>query len=383
MVNSTTIFEYDGTLSTSFTPSIINATLNRDMYEFSPLGSKSIIEEKIQGRDEPYFYDVDYEPLSFSMTIAFEDFATQEQVRDIISWLYSPKKPRLLRFQEYNMNFFGIFIGQPKFYYFGNNISGYKFIGYIEVEFRANAPYGWTELIQNTNHTGSFDVYPSFSIKNNYEGPNEVVLSHGTNGSSFTYNLKEDEKITFNGYTKTIVSEDWTEQNFTILESNPYQNWSKDYLLFNPGENLVTASSEQDALNFEVYNEQGDGLFNFNESTKYTETINLGDFTAQQNIKRIVLTFNQNIEEPILIELYYKIDNGDEVDWLTGFDSIKIGGQTTEKVLTEIPFNSAGSNVKLVFKVDSLPDSSVINISIESIANTLEVTYSYRAPKIL
>jgi phage-related protein len=142
MVNSTTIFEYDGTLSTSFTPSIINATLNRDMYEFSPLGSKSIIEEKIQGRDEPYFYDVDYEPLSFSMTIAFEDFATQEQVRDIISWLYSPKKPRLLRFQEYNMNFFGIFIGQPKFYYFGNNISGYKFIGYIEVEFRANAPYG-------------------------------------------------------------------------------------------------------------------------------------------------------------------------------------------------------------------------------------------------
>jgi hypothetical protein len=95
------------------------------------------------------------------------------------------------------------------------------------------------------------------------------------------------------------------------------------------------------------------------------------------------LTFNQNIEEPILIELYYKIDNGDEVDWLTGFDSIKIGGQTTEKVLTEIPFNSAGSNVKLVFKVDSLPDSSVINISIESIANTLEVTYSYRAPKIL
>jgi hypothetical protein len=56
--------------------------------------------------------------------------------------LYLPKTPKLLEFPEYNLNYFGVFVGQPNFYYVGNNRSGFKFIGYIEVSFRANAPYG-------------------------------------------------------------------------------------------------------------------------------------------------------------------------------------------------------------------------------------------------
>lgn len=142
MVNSTKIFTFDGTASTSFTPSIINIKLDNDMYEFAPLGAKSIKEEKVQGRDMPYFYNIDLEPMSFNMTIAFEDYATQAQVNEVIKWLYLPKTPKLLSFTEYGINYFGLFIGQPNFYYVGNNLNGYKFIGYIEVEFRANAPYG-------------------------------------------------------------------------------------------------------------------------------------------------------------------------------------------------------------------------------------------------
>lgn len=144
MINSTKIFEYDGRASTkaNFPPGIINATLSNDMYQFATLGTKSIVEQKIQGRDIPYFYNVDFDTLSFGMTIAFEDYATKEQVNEVIKWLYSPSTPRLLRFPEYEMNYFGLFIGQPTFYYIGNNHSGFKYIGYIEVEFRANAPYG-------------------------------------------------------------------------------------------------------------------------------------------------------------------------------------------------------------------------------------------------
>jgi hypothetical protein len=84
MVNSTKLFIFNGVASNSFTPSIINATLNNEMYEFAPLGAKSLIEQKIQGRDLPYFYTTDLEPLSFSMTIAFEDYTTQDQVGEII-----------------------------------------------------------------------------------------------------------------------------------------------------------------------------------------------------------------------------------------------------------------------------------------------------------
>ena len=84
MIYSTTIFQYAGISSLSFTPKIINATLSNDLYEFSPLGSKSIIEEKVQGRDVPYFYNVDYDPLQFNMLIAFEDYASQSIYRLVV-----------------------------------------------------------------------------------------------------------------------------------------------------------------------------------------------------------------------------------------------------------------------------------------------------------
>lgn len=148
MVNSTKIFTFDNRNSaTDFTFSILNVTLNNDFYNFAPLGAKSIREEKVSGRDLPYFYDTDLEVMSFKMTIAFEDFVTQSEVGEVIKWLFLPKTPRLLRFQEHDLNYFGTFIGEPRFHYIGNNLDGFEFIGYIEVEFRANAPYGWTNLI--------------------------------------------------------------------------------------------------------------------------------------------------------------------------------------------------------------------------------------------
>ena len=240
MINSTKVFTFNGTASTSFTPSIINATLDNDMYEFAPLGAKSIKEQKIQGRDLPYFYNVDYEPISFKMTIAFEDYATMDEVREVIHWLYLPKQPAPLQFTEYGLNFFGIFVGQPNFYYVGNNLSGYKFIGYIDVEFRANAPYGWTNLLSatvvsdgdhNFTNPGSFEILPSFSLTNTHAGASIVTLE--CNDKTFEYEMVEDEVLVFNGYTKTLEA---TVNGVAV--GNPYAKWNKDlatkdYIVFN------------------------------------------------------------------------------------------------------------------------------------------------------
>lgn len=233
MINSTKTFEYDGKSSTTFAPGIINATLVNDMYEFAPLGGKSLIEQKIQGRDIPYFYNVDYDTLSFSMTIAFEDYATKSQVNEVIKWLYSPSTPRLLKFPEYEMNYFGLFIGEPRFYYVGNISHGFKYIGYIEVEFRANAPYGWTDIITGTTNTGDMDILPSFEIENN-NVLKKITITNTKNNTVFSYNLSENEKINFNGYTKILTSD---------LTSNPYVSWNREYLVFVPGENTLTITS--------------------------------------------------------------------------------------------------------------------------------------------
>lgn len=306
MVNSTKIFTFDNRNSaTDFTFSILNVTLNNDFYNFAPLGAKSIREEKVSGRDLPYFYDTDLEVMSFKMTIAFEDFVTQSEVGEVIKWLFLPKTPRLLRFQEHDLNYFGTFIGEPRFHYIGNNLDGFEFIGYIEVEFRANAPYGWTNLIvdpvfdyvitSDADYTG---INPTFvdgdivSVTNNLDAtdgdndelaPGIYTFLNGQQGAlfpgiratheiintgdieilpSFTLtnllsNTTVDVVLTSDSITfsyrlagaEVLTFNGYTKIFSSSVTQNPYPAWNinipKDYLYFEPGSNIVTMADSE------------------------------------------------------------------------------------------------------------------------------------------
>jgi hypothetical protein len=132
-----------------------------------------------------------------------------------------------------NTTFFAIFIGSPEYYYVGRNNIGYKtYIGYITCKVRTNAPYGYTSPITgshngetaNTTNTGDLDVYPSFSIRYQAGGENNITLTHASNGSSFKYLLSVDEQLEFNGYTKTLKSLTFNSATNTYIEptKNPY-----------------------------------------------------------------------------------------------------------------------------------------------------------------
>lgn len=209
MVNSSKRFFFDDRFSDdSRLPKILNATLEHDLYNFNIIGEKTIVEDEIQGRDEPYLYDVDLKPLEFKMTIAFENYETIDEVTKVIKWLYNPKTYKRLSFDDMENNFFVIFIGSPEYYYVGNNTIGFnKYIGYITCTVRANAPYGYTDILTGTTNTGDLEVYPSFLIENTSGGLNTVTLTHNSNGSSFMYKMIKDEKLEFNGYTKTLTSD--------------------------------------------------------------------------------------------------------------------------------------------------------------------------------
>lgn len=85
MINSSTKFYFDTRWSDdSSLPSILNVTLNKDLYDYNVIGDKSIIEDQIQGRDEPYLYNVDHKPLEFTITIAFENYETIDEVTKVI-----------------------------------------------------------------------------------------------------------------------------------------------------------------------------------------------------------------------------------------------------------------------------------------------------------
>lgn len=85
MVNSSTKFYFDNKWSDdSSLPSIKNVTLDSGLYSFKPIGEKTIIEDQIQGRDEPYLYNVDHKPLEFTITIAFQNYETIDEVTKVI-----------------------------------------------------------------------------------------------------------------------------------------------------------------------------------------------------------------------------------------------------------------------------------------------------------
>jgi hypothetical protein len=256
MINSSTKFYFDNKWSDDASlPSIINATLSNDMYEFNVIGEKSIIEDQIQGRDEPYLYNVDHKPLEFTLNIAFENYETIDKVNEVVKWLYNPNTYKIFKTpparMDYEQNgdpgsvgagktwydadddqyyvrnetnngwiilpktpeYFVIFIGSPEYYYVGNQQLGYRnYIGYITCKMRVNAPYGYTEILTTTTNTGDLETYPSFTVTS--ATAEEKTISHDDNGSSFTYLFAENETVTFNGYTKTLSS--------SVTGKNPY-----------------------------------------------------------------------------------------------------------------------------------------------------------------
>jgi hypothetical protein len=129
----------------------------------------------------------------------------QYYVKTSSEWVVVPKKAE----------YFGIFIGSPEYYYVGRHDLGYKkYIGYITCKFRANAPYGYTEVLTTTENTGDLETYPSFSIINGAGEQKVVQLVNTSNGSIFTYLISTGEKLELNGYTKTLTS--------SLTTKNPY-----------------------------------------------------------------------------------------------------------------------------------------------------------------
>jgi hypothetical protein len=75
--------------------------MSDDFYAESIRGSRSILEDKIPGRDIPYFYEVEDAVLEFDMNFAFENPMTKSEVNLIARDLLTPKGYSELSFGKY------------------------------------------------------------------------------------------------------------------------------------------------------------------------------------------------------------------------------------------------------------------------------------------
>lgn len=81
--------------------SLFNVVMSEDFYAESIRGSRSIQEDKIPGRDIPYFYEVEDDVLEFDVNFAFENPMTKSEVNSIVRDLLSPRGYSEMSFGDY------------------------------------------------------------------------------------------------------------------------------------------------------------------------------------------------------------------------------------------------------------------------------------------
>jgi phage-related protein len=137
---------------------LFNVTLSNDFYIACLRGSRSIKEEKIPGRDIPYFFEVDDEPVEFDVNFALINPLTMTQIKAITRGLIARTGYKNLHFGEVSGNIYTrktpifnvVFTNEPDFHFMGagknsSNIDTY--VGYFTLHVRADRPYGFESII--------------------------------------------------------------------------------------------------------------------------------------------------------------------------------------------------------------------------------------------
>lgn len=249
-----THFNFDG--QWSYDKGIIKANTSGGLFDDQIVSSKSIIEEKIEGRKRPYFYGVERDPLSLPLPIYFDDNLSADKIREILRWLdHDDYRPFYM-------------IDQPERIVYAMVINDVNSIhngiksGYMELELRTDSPhvlspFTWSEnysFINNANgqiiefeNSGDFECKPIVRIVKRGLGDVTIQnLSNDTGEFKFT-GINDMEELHIDCENREIE---------TSLSGYRYDNFSGNYLSFVRGINRLKVIGDCDVrfkTEFEIY----------------------------------------------------------------------------------------------------------------------------------
>lgn len=180
MIQNAKYFTFNNISLSSFEGMRI-ANESSDMYGVQIIGSRTLIEEKIPGRQAPYLYKVDDMPLTLEIMVALEQPKPISELRSFFRWLYNNDTYKQLWFDvDPNKFYYVLFVGEPVFTYIERSeaadisANDRKLIGYIKLTARANAGTAFGASIETTQsnpttftaiNNGDNLVYPSLTIQ--------------------------------------------------------------------------------------------------------------------------------------------------------------------------------------------------------------------------
>ena len=204
---------------------------------------QSIVEEKVRSKN--YLYRVDEEPLTFSIAVLLDEDKewSYEKRREVINWLFKKEYKEFRSLDFPNIVYYVIAAGDAKL----TLASSQR--GYFTIEFRCDAPHGWTYPVSvidydlSTNTTSTIIEIENLSnIREVYYPELEFVLQ-GTSTSLSIVNLSDGLRtFSFSGLnTSEEIYVDNDKQRIITSVANTYRldKFNKNWLRLVQGANRL------------------------------------------------------------------------------------------------------------------------------------------------
>lgn len=249
-----TDFNLDGIWASDM--GIIKVNIGGGLIEDLLVSSKTIIEEKIEGRDSPYFYGVERQPLSFPLPIYFDKNLSVDKVREILRWLdHDTYKPFYMKDNPERV-WYVMIVDDIKTIH--NGIKS----GYIELNLRTDSPHTQTPYVMsgmfsfrdNANgkeiefeNIGDFEIKPNVYIAKVGNGDITIKNFSSESGEFKFTNLEDGETLFIDCENKYIESSKGKYR---------YDDFSNKYLSFVCGLNFLQVIGDCDIrfeTEFKVY----------------------------------------------------------------------------------------------------------------------------------
>jgi predicted phage tail component-like protein len=244
-------FEYDGKKCTEF--GIVLVRLDGGMQETNFMPNQSILEDTTT-RDIPYFYGTKKEPLTIPVTVAkinkYGDSAiwTYEDKLKISQWLFQQEYKPLIFSDNPNVVYYCMPIGDNKRFFNGLDQ------GYATLQFRCDAPYGFTYPMQvdtydlSTNTTTTTLEIDNLSNVNKYYYPEIEFEMVGSTAISLK-NLSDGGRIfSFTGLNTDETVYVSNQEGYRFVKSdtnlNRLGNFNKNWLRLAQGVNRIEVTGQ-------------------------------------------------------------------------------------------------------------------------------------------
>ena len=198
------------------------------MFTENFLANKKIIEEKIRGRDEPYFYGVERDCISFPLAFVFDEFLTEERKSEIARLLDHDTYKPLHAEENPQRIYYAMCVDTPQ--HIHNGIQ----MGYVTLNFRTSSPYAYSpvfidrhDLSDNTDgeeividNKGDIECKPRFEI---------TMLEDGDVSIRNISNMGNEMKFT-NLQTNETVVIDCAQQDIESDVTDRYENFNDEFI---------------------------------------------------------------------------------------------------------------------------------------------------------